>query len=53
MSWQVPPSRRGDEGPALLKAAAAQGLPGVVAKRLSSQYRPGRAERDWILVLAR
>jgi bifunctional non-homologous end joining protein LigD len=46
-SWQVPPSHVGD-GPALRQAAAAQGLPGVVAKRLASPYRPGPAPRDWI-----
>jgi bifunctional non-homologous end joining protein LigD len=50
-AWQVPPSRPG-EGPALLKAASAQGLPGVVAKRLTSTYRPGPAEGDWIIIAA-
>jgi bifunctional non-homologous end joining protein LigD len=51
-SWQVPPSHPG-EGPALLKAARAQGLPGVVTKRLDRPYRPGPAEDDWILVAAK
>ena len=51
-AWQVPASHTGD-GPALLEAAAAQGLPGVVAKRLTSPYRPGPADNgDWILVPA-
>jgi bifunctional non-homologous end joining protein LigD len=48
-AWQVPASHTGD-GPALAVAAAAQGLPGVVAKRLASPYRPGPAPEDWILV---
>lgn len=49
-AWQVPPVRPADEGPALVKAASGQGLPGVVAKRLSSPYRPGPAKGDWILI---
>jgi bifunctional non-homologous end joining protein LigD len=48
-SWQVPPSHPGD-GPALLAAAAAQGLAGVVAKRQDRPYRAGPAEDDWIWV---
>jgi len=50
-SWQVPPSHPGD-GPALLEAATAQGLPGVVAKRRDRPYRPGPAKDDWIWVAA-
>ncbi|WP_320671353.1 DNA ligase D [Patulibacter defluvii] len=42
--WQVPPSHPG-EGPALLAATAAQGLEGVVAKRLDAPYRSGRSDR--------
>jgi bifunctional non-homologous end joining protein LigD len=49
-SWQVPPSHPG-EGPALLEAATAQGLPGVVAKRRDRPYRPGPSP-DWIWVAA-
>jgi bifunctional non-homologous end joining protein LigD len=52
-AWQVPPVRPAAEGPALLKAVTAQGLPGVIAKRLSSPYRPGPAKGDWVLVAAR
>src|SRR5262249_17887191 len=37
---QVPAARFGD-GAALLAAAKAQGLEGVMAKRLASRYRPG------------
>jgi bifunctional non-homologous end joining protein LigD len=48
-SWQVPPSAPG-EGPALLEAATAQGLPAVVAKRQDRPYRSGPAKGDWIRV---
>jgi bifunctional non-homologous end joining protein LigD len=48
-TWQVPASHPG-EGPALLEAATAQGLPGVVAKRRDRPYRPGPAQDDWIWV---
>ena len=37
-------------GRALLDAAAAQGLEGVMAKRLTSTYTPGRRTRSWIKV---
>jgi bifunctional non-homologous end joining protein LigD len=47
--WQVPPSHRG-EGPALLAAAGAQGLPGVVGKRLRGCYAAGPAPGEWILI---
>jgi len=40
------------DGAALLAAARAQGLPGVVAKRLDSPYEPGRTSRHWIVVPA-
>jgi bifunctional non-homologous end joining protein LigD len=36
-----------DDGEALLTAARAQALEGVVAKRLDSPYRPGRRSSDW------
>jgi len=36
-----------DDGPALLAAAAAQGLEGVVAKRADAPYRPGRRTPEW------
>jgi bifunctional non-homologous end joining protein LigD len=42
--WRVSPSHPG-EGRALLEATAAQGLEGVVAKRLDSPYRAGRDGR--------
>ncbi len=51
-AWQVPASHPGEDGPALLTAARAQGLPGVVGKRLSIGYRAGPAPSDWIFVRA-
>jgi bifunctional non-homologous end joining protein LigD len=51
-AWQTAASHPG-EGPALRTAAAEQGLPGVVAKRLSSPYRPGPAPKDWIWLPAK
>jgi bifunctional non-homologous end joining protein LigD len=37
-----------DDGEALLAAAEEQGLEGVVSKRWSSAYHPGRRSRDWL-----
>lgn len=37
-----------DDGPALLEAAEAQGLEGIVSKRWTSGYHPGRRSRDWL-----
>jgi bifunctional non-homologous end joining protein LigD len=51
-TWQTPAYHRGD-GAALLQAARAQGLPGVVAKRLDSRYAAGKRSADWILVPAK
>lgn len=45
-NWAVPAHRVGD-GAALLAATAAQGLEGVMAKRLGSVYRPGKRSPDW------
>jgi bifunctional non-homologous end joining protein LigD len=44
--WQVPPAY--DDGAALLAATGEQGLEGVVSKRRSSIYQPGRRSKDWI-----
>ena len=44
--WQVPPVY--DDGHALERATADQGLEGVVSKRLSSKYLPGRRSPDWL-----
>jgi bifunctional non-homologous end joining protein LigD len=46
--WSVPP--RFTDGPATLAAAKELALEGVVAKRLSSPYRPGVRAPDWIKV---
>ena len=48
-SWQVPAHHRG-EGRALLEASAAQGLEGIVAKRLTSPYEPGRRTTNWLKI---
>lgn len=47
-AWTVPP--RFDDGPATSAASLEQGLEGVVAKRVSSTYRPGQRSRDWVKV---
>ena len=43
---QVPPTY--DDGVALQTATLDQGLEGVVSKRLSSRYSPGRRSHDWL-----
>lgn len=45
-AWQVPPYFP-DDGKAALATSREQGLPGVVAKKLDSPYRPGETSRDW------
>ncbi len=47
-AWTVPPAF--DDGPATSAASLEQGLEGVVAKRLTSTYRPGQRSRDWVKV---
>jgi bifunctional non-homologous end joining protein LigD len=44
--WQVPPDYR--DGQALAAATREQGLEGIVSKRLSSRYQPGRRSPDWL-----
>lgn len=46
--WTVSPLF--DDGPATLQAATENGLEGVVAKRLTSLYRPGYRTNEWIKV---
>jgi bifunctional non-homologous end joining protein LigD len=46
--WQVPPAY--DDGEALAAATLEQGLEGVVSKRRSSRYQPGRRSPDWLKV---
>lgn len=45
--WSVPGAFHGG-GAALLEATRAQGLEGVVAKRRTSPYLPGRRSDDWL-----
>jgi bifunctional non-homologous end joining protein LigD len=45
-AWQTPPSWTGG-GPDVLAATAEQGLEGVIAKRLTSTYQPGRRSPTW------
>jgi bifunctional non-homologous end joining protein LigD len=45
-SARVPPTY--DDGDALRAATLEQGLEGVVSKRLSSRYIPGRRSHDWL-----
>ena len=48
-AWRVPGVHPG-EGKRLLAATEAQGLEGVVAKRLDSRYEPGRRGGAWVKV---
>ncbi len=48
-AWRVPAAHP-DNGQRLLEATAAQGLEGVVAKRLGSRYEPGRRTGAWVKV---
>lgn len=45
-SVQVPPTY--DDGQALLDAAEQQGLEGIVSKKWTSRYHPGRRSREWL-----
>jgi bifunctional non-homologous end joining protein LigD len=48
-SWQTPPFEQGG-GQAMLDASRKAGLEGVVAKKLTSQYEPGRRSGAWVKV---
>ncbi len=48
-AWRVPAAHPG-AGARLLEATRAQGLEGVVAKRLDSVYEPGRRPGTWIKI---
>jgi bifunctional non-homologous end joining protein LigD len=48
-SWRVPAVHPG-HGTRLLQATRAQGLEGVVAKRLDSRYEPGRRTGAWLKI---
>ncbi len=45
--WQTPPAVDG-AGAAVLATSREQGLEGIVSKRRTSTYTPGRRSRDWI-----
>ncbi len=48
-AWRTPGYHAG-HGAAMLEASAAQGLEGVIAKRLDSRYEPGRRTGAWLKV---
>jgi len=48
-SWQTPPHFEGD-GDAVLAASKAQGLEGVMVKRLDARYYPGKRSDCWLKV---
>ena len=48
-AWRVPAAHPG-RGQALLEATKAQGLEGIVAKRLDSRYEPGRRTGAWVKI---
>ncbi len=48
-AWRVP-AAHGGSGKRLLEATAAQGLEGIVAKRVSSRYEPGRRTGAWVKI---
>jgi bifunctional non-homologous end joining protein LigD len=47
--WQTPKAHIGS-GAAVLEASKAGGLEGVVAKRLTSIYTPGKRSKDWLKI---
>jgi bifunctional non-homologous end joining protein LigD len=48
-AWQAPAHHVGD-GARLLEASNAQGLEGIIAKRLDCPYTPGRRANGWVKV---
>jgi bifunctional non-homologous end joining protein LigD len=48
-AWQTPKAHVGS-GPAVLAASKAGGLEGVVAKRVTSTYVPGKRSKDWLKI---
>jgi bifunctional non-homologous end joining protein LigD len=48
-AWRVP-SAHPDQGSRLYEATRAQGLEGVVAKRLNSRYEPGKRNGAWLKI---
>lgn len=48
--WQCPPSFAGEDFDAVLAASVANGLEGVVVKRLDSRYEPGARSTEWLKI---
>jgi bifunctional non-homologous end joining protein LigD len=48
--WLCPPSFPGEDLDAVLAASVANGLEGVVAKRLDSRYHPGDRSAGWLKI---
>jgi len=48
--WLSPPTFPGEDLDAVLAASAANGLEGVVAKRLDSRYEPGARSASWVKI---
>jgi bifunctional non-homologous end joining protein LigD len=48
--WLCPPTFSGEDMDAVLTASSANGLEGVVAKRLDSRYEPGARSSDWVKI---
>lgn len=48
--WDVPPVMAGLSGAEALQVSQAQGLEGIMVKRRSSPYQPGRRSADWVKV---
>jgi bifunctional non-homologous end joining protein LigD len=48
-AWRVPAAHP-SHGERLLQATAAQGLEGIVAKRLDARYEPGRRPGSWVKI---
>jgi bifunctional non-homologous end joining protein LigD len=48
--WLSPPSFPGEDLDAVLAASVANGLEGVVAKRLDSRYEPGARSTAWLKI---
>ena len=46
-AWRVPAAHRGADAAQLLAATEAQGIEGIVLKRLDSRYEPGRRTGAW------
>ena len=48
--WQVPPSFTGESGKDVRAVSLQHDLEGIMAKRLSSRYEPGRRSQSWLKI---